>query len=123
MKRGVSLFIGAVIMLSFNMNVLAGEGHSQDQNVIKAVESFREGKKTEKRNHDEHASSNQNGEASSNHSHDNGAEQGGHGHGPVTETPPNLKILGTFGGINLSFILVGIWNRRFRRKVNINGNS
>jgi hypothetical protein len=42
---------------------------------------------------------------------------GGH-HGPVVETPPNYKILGTYGAVNLSFILIGIWNKWFRRKGN-----
>lgn len=42
-----------------------------------------------------------------------GMDMGG---GPVKETPPNMKILGTFGVVNLLFILMGIWNKWFRRK-------
>ncbi len=40
----------------------------------------------------------------------------GHGGGPVVETPPNYKALGAFGAINAGFILIGIWNKWFRRK-------
>jgi hypothetical protein len=49
-------------------------------------------------------------------------EEGGHEseghHGPVVETPPNYKVLGTYGAVNLSFILIGVWNKWFRRKEN-----
>jgi hypothetical protein len=44
-------------------------------------------------------------------------ESEGH-HGPVVETPPNYKILGTYGAVNLSFIMIGVWNKWFRRKGN-----
>ncbi|MFS0778917.1 hypothetical protein ABC255_23260 [Neobacillus sp. 3P2-tot-E-2] len=39
-------------------------------------------------------------------------------HGPVVEAPPNYKVLGSYGAVNLSFILIGIWNKWFRRKGN-----
>jgi cytoskeletal protein RodZ len=39
-------------------------------------------------------------------------------HGPVVETPPNYKVLGSYGAVNLSFILIGVWNKWFRRKGN-----
>jgi hypothetical protein len=44
--------------------------------------------------------------------------EGGHGHGGanLVEEPANMKVLGTFGAINLSFILIGIWNKWFKRK-------
>jgi hypothetical protein len=51
-----------------------------------------------------------------------GQDEGGHEseghHGPVVETPPNYKVLGTYGAVNLSFILIGVWNKWFRRKEN-----
>ncbi|MED1468647.1 hypothetical protein [Bacillus salipaludis] len=50
-------------------------------------------------------------------------EGSGHSHGPVIEKPANLKVLGTYGAVNLSFILIGIWNKWFRRKDGSNGNS
>lgn len=40
----------------------------------------------------------------------------------VRETPPNKKILGTFGAINLSFILIGVWYR-LRGEDGSHGNS
>lgn len=43
-------------------------------------------------------------------------EGGGHGHGPVVEAPPNFKVLGTYGAVNAAFILIGVWNKWFRRK-------
>lgn len=45
------------------------------------------------------------------------------GGGPVKETPANIKILGTYGAVNLSFILIGIWSKWFRRKDGSNGYS
>lgn len=44
--------------------------------------------------------------------------EGGNGHGGanLVEKPENMKVLGTFGAINLSFILIGIWNKWFKRK-------
>lgn len=46
------------------------------------------------------------------------SEVGGHGHGGenLVEKPANMKVLGTFGAINLSFVLIGIWNKWFKRK-------
>jgi hypothetical protein len=43
-------------------------------------------------------------------------EGSSHSHGPVVETPANVKVLGTFGAVNLAFILVGIWNKWLRRE-------
>ncbi|MEH7095012.1 hypothetical protein [Neobacillus vireti] len=40
----------------------------------------------------------------------------GHSHEPVKEEPANLKVLGTYGAVNLSFIIIGVWNKWFRRK-------
>jgi hypothetical protein len=42
---------------------------------------------------------------------------------PIKEAPPNAKVLGTYGVVNASFILIGIWNKWFRRKGGSNGNS
>ncbi|MDP4169311.1 MAG: hypothetical protein Q8906_01800 [Bacillota bacterium] len=44
-------------------------------------------------------------------------------HEPVKETPPNIKVLGTFGVINFSFIALGIWAKFFRRKGGSGGNT
>ena len=48
---------------------------------------------------------------------------GSHSHEPVKEKPANLKVLGTFGAVNLSFIMIGVWNKWFRRKGDSNVNS
>lgn len=45
------------------------------------------------------------------------------GHGPVEETPANVKVLGTYGAINLAFILIGIWNKWFRGRGDSLGNA
>lgn len=53
-----------------------------------------------------------------------GMDMGGsHSHGPVKETPPNVKVLGTFGAVNLSFIVIGVWHKLFRRKGGSDGTS
>ncbi|MEW9668138.1 hypothetical protein [Ammoniphilus sp. 3BR4] len=54
--------------------------------------------------------------------HGTGNSDEGH-HGPVVETPPNYKVLGTFGAINLVFILIGIWNKLLKRKGNTSWQS
>jgi len=38
------------------------------------------------------------------------------GEKPIKETPPNFKILGAYGAVNLVFILIGVWSKWFRRK-------
>jgi hypothetical protein len=45
------------------------------------------------------------------------------GEKPIKETPPNAKVLGTYGAVNLSFIIFGVWNKWFRRKDGSDGNS
>ena len=53
------------------------------------------------------------------HTSTNSSSEGGeHSHGqPVVETPPNYWVLGTFGAINAGFLLIGVWNKWFRRRV------
>lgn len=42
---------------------------------------------------------------------------GSHGaHKEVVETPPNTPVLATFGAINAAFLLIGVWNKWFRKK-------
>jgi hypothetical protein len=178
-KLFLSLFAIAFIF-SFNVTVLADEGHSDDSNVINATENFRNGITGEQKEHSEDAdthsgeaathkeeagahaeeaeahpeeadvhteaadahseAANGHSEASAAHgeeeedlsdeadthaeeagsheetgTHEEEAEAGDH-HGPVVETPSNYKVLGSYGAVNLSFILIGIWNKWFRRK-------
>jgi hypothetical protein len=42
---------------------------------------------------------------------------------PLKETPPNVKVLGTYGAVNAAFIIIGVWNKWFRRKDGTDGNS
>ncbi len=39
-----------------------------------------------------------------------------HGNTDYIEKPANIMVLGTYGAINISFILFGIWNKWFRRQ-------
>lgn len=42
---------------------------------------------------------------------------GGHGsHGNVVETPPNIPVLAAFGAVNGAFLLIGVWNKWFRKR-------
>lgn len=43
-------------------------------------------------------------------------EKDGQSHDPVQEQAPNVKVLGTYGVINLLLIVIGVWNKWFRRK-------
>jgi cobalamin biosynthesis Mg chelatase CobN len=38
-------------------------------------------------------------------------EEGGHGSEEITESAPNYRVLTVFGLINLTFILIGVWNK------------
>jgi hypothetical protein len=166
-KLLLSLFALAFI-LTFNITVIADEGHSHDSNIKQAAEKFKSGSNTNQEDvGDDHGHSNQpdtnhESTSSSSHTEDEGTheekghgssddhsdqekgtheekghgtsddhsdqeegtheEEGGHEseghHGPVVETPPNYKVLGTYGAVNLSFILIGVWNKWFRRKEN-----
>ncbi len=46
-------------------------------------------------------------------SHKSGDTKNGH----EDDGSPNYKVLGTYGAVNLSFILIGVWNKWIRRKV------
>lgn len=54
-----------------------------------------------------------------------GMDMGGHSHSDVQveEKPANIKVLGTDGAVNLSFIIIGVWNKWFRRKDGSDGDS
>jgi hypothetical protein len=42
---------------------------------------------------------------------------------PLKETPANAKVLGTYGAVNAAFIMIGVWNKWFRRKDGFDGNT
>lgn len=136
MNKGFILVFVLALIFSFNLSVLADEGH--DDNVKKATENFRNGTNGDKNEeidskdsddeqkaHSEEAdihskAKNTHSDAQDNHgeetdTHKDDAAADAH-HGPVVETPPNYKVLGAYGTVNLSFILIGVWNKWFRRK-------
>ncbi|WP_053368228.1 hypothetical protein [Bacillus sp. FJAT-27245] len=118
MEKWLPLLAAVVLIFSFSLNTSADAGHSHEQDVLNAAQKFRNGGKDSP--HSGHESGNK---EATGHRHDGSSGGGSHSHGPVTETPPNMKILGTFGGINLVFILIGIWNKWSRRKGDEHGNS
>ena len=134
MKKLFLFLFALAFIFSFNVRALANEGHSHSPNIKQATENL-------KKNHDESS-----GEAASmNHDSGNDMEgmdmegmnqdsgsdmegmdmenNGGKSHdhnAAVVEVPPNYKVLGTYGAVNLLFILVGVWNKWFRRKGDLN---
>jgi hypothetical protein len=136
-KSFISLFVLAFIF-SFNLSVYADKGH--DDSKPKSSEVIETETETETEDHSKEAEEHlkesdkhsKEAETHSNdaNSHSDGKEahssedkekehedeaDDGH-HGPVVETPPNYKVLGTYGAVNLSFILIGVWTKWFRRK-------
>jgi hypothetical protein len=53
---------------------------------------------------------------------ESGAEAHDH-HAAVVVVPPNYKVLGSYGAVNLLFILIGVWNKWFRRKGDLNNGN
>lgn len=94
-----------------------GENHDEESSTSTSGHSETDGHE-DGVNQEEGTHSNTEEEHSTDQSKsDAGHESEGH-HGPVVETPPNYKVLGTYGAVNLSFILIGVWNKWFRRKEN-----
>jgi hypothetical protein len=146
LKRALIPFLALAFILTINLIALADEGHSHDNDVKQATEKVNNGSslnKTEDSNVQGQTDHNDlNHDTSASHTDDHksvgtqqedhgtadshteekidsehGGESAGH-HGPVVETPPNYKILGAYGALNLSFIMIGVWNKWFRRKGN-----
>lgn len=125
MKK-LSLFILTIAFIfSFDVSALADEGHSHKPNLKQATENLKDGSTNNQDassgddstlKHDsesemegmDHDSGDDLEDESSGEVHDH--------HAAVVETPPNYKVLGTYGTVNLLFILIGVWNKWFRRK-------
>lgn len=126
MKKGFISFFVVAFIFSFNLSVSADEGH--DENVKQVTETFTNGSEhsEEAGTHSEAADAHDEEEDSHDkeagtHSEEeeaHGDAEAGDHHGPVVETPPNYKVLGSYGAVNLSFIILGVWNKWFRRKGN-----
>ncbi|WP_066252308.1 hypothetical protein [Neobacillus drentensis] len=130
MKK-LCLFIFAIAFIfSFDVRALADEGHSHTPNVKQATENL-------KKDHDESGGEDatmdhESGTDMEGMNHESGTDmegmdmEGGSSsevhdhHAAVVETPPNYKVLGTYGAVNLLFILIGVWNKWFRRKGDVN---
>ncbi|MEW9052394.1 MAG: hypothetical protein AB2392_14640 [Neobacillus sp.] len=140
-KSFISLFVLAFIF-SFNLLVFADKGHDDSKpessevtetetqtetetgeidHTKEAEEHLKEAEKHSKEAEKHSNDANSHSDGKENQStedkekeHEEEADDGHHG--PVVETPPNYKVLGTYGAVNLSFILIGVWTKWFRRK-------
>ena len=133
LKKLYLLIFTLVFIFSFDVRALADEGHSHTPNLKQATENLKnsgsksqdassEGDDMEGMNHDS-------GTDMEGMNHDSGTDMEGSGgethdhHAVVVEVPPNYKVLGTFGAVNLSFILIGVWNKWVRRKGDLNNGN
>jgi hypothetical protein len=127
----LSLFTLAFIF-SFNVRALADGDHSTT--IKHAAEKFKNGssnQQTEDNASMDHGSGSDmegmdHGSGSDMEGMDMEGDSGGEAHdhhAAVVETPPNYKVLGTYGAVNLLFILIGIWNKWFRRKGDVNNGN
>ncbi|MGG3467928.1 hypothetical protein ABES02_10665 [Neobacillus pocheonensis] len=145
MKKAFLFLFAVGFILSFDGRALAEEGHSLDQKMnhenMDHESMNNDGMDHESMNHEtgntatssehaNHGEGQQSNMEGMNHDNNNDMEgmnmdgNGGHDHhAPVVESLPNYKVLGTFGAVNLSFILIGVWNKWFRRKGLTNGNA
>lgn len=82
----------------------------QEETGIKAEESH----STE---NSEHGAENESSHSSEESEH---GEEGGHGTEEITESAPNYRVLTVFGLINLTFILIGVWNKLIKGRGNKN---
>lgn len=118
----------AILLLAPVSNVFADEGHSHSKDLYDDIQSFKGGERNIEGHHDEHNMSREEhnsmtGAESSDQDNFNSSAEGGHSHGTqvYVETPPNYTVLSVFGAVNLSFLVLGLWNSRIRKKVNTDG--
>jgi hypothetical protein len=131
-KSFISLFVLAFIF-SFNLSAFADKGHddskpessevtetdseTEAEDHSKEAEEQKHSEEAEKHSNDANSTSDEEENQSSEDKEKEHEEEADDGHhGPVVETPPNYKVLGTYGAVNLSFILIGVWTKWFRRK-------
>jgi hypothetical protein len=144
LKKLYLLIFTLVFIFSFDVRALADEGHSHTPNLKQATENLKnsgsksqdassEGDDMEGMNHDSgtdmEGMNHDSGTDMEGMNHDSGTDMEGSGgethdhHAVVVEVPPNYKVLGTFGAVNLSFILIGVWNKWVRRKGDLNNGN
>ncbi|MEH7439256.1 hypothetical protein V7182_17415 [Neobacillus drentensis] len=130
MKRVFVFLFAAAFIFAFDVRALAeNEGHSHDQKMNHEsmthddMNMDHEGMDMDHGSGSDHEGMDMD-EGSGTDMEGMDMEGGSHGHHePVVETPPNYKILGTYGAVNLVFILMGIWNKWFRRKGGVNNGN
>jgi hypothetical protein len=117
----------AILLLVPSSIALADEGHSHSKNLSDDIQSFKDGEESEDSPDDHNMSpdehNNMTETESSDHVESNAEGRHGHGTEVYVETPPNFTVLSIFGAINLSFLVIGLWNKRIRKKVEIDGNA
>lgn len=121
------VIIMAILFLVPSSITSADEGHSHSNDLSDDIELFKGGVESED-SHDEHNMSpeeHKNMTETESSGHDESSAEGGHGHGNkvYVETPPNYTVLSVFGVINFSFLVIGLWNKKIRRKVETDGNA
>jgi len=141
-KVFLCLFTLAFIF-SINVRALADGDHSK--NIKQATENFKNGSSNDQaednagmyhdNGSDMEGMDHDSGSDMEGMDHDNGSDMEGMDmeddssgaahdhHAAVVETPPNYKVLGTYGAVNLVFILIGVWNKWFRRKGDLNNGN
>ncbi len=110
----------AAFLLTFSSGVLAEENHPHNHgnghNITVDTTSSHEmpGMTSEQHQNMQSEGGLHSGahEITANEGHGEGHEMGEE----IVETPPNWGVLSTFGAINLAFILIGIWNKWFKKK-------
>lgn len=140
MKKLFLFILTIAFIFSFDVSALADEGHSHKPNLKQATENLKDGSTNNQDassgndsslDHDsESEMEGMNHESESDMdgmNHESGDDLEGESsgevhdhHAAVVETPPNYKVLGTYGAVNLLFILIGVWNKWFRRKGDLN---
>lgn len=119
------LFLATFLTLSlvFAFNVQADGDHSSHSNVSDAISNFRGN--DQQMPSDEHLHSEMNhddGHTTMESSGHSGLNHEGEGHSDtsaIEETPPNYKVLGTFGLINFGFLSLGALLKIRKRKEQI----
>ncbi|MCM3114199.1 hypothetical protein M3610_02690 [Neobacillus sp. MER 74] len=119
MKKLFLFIFALAFILSFDVRVFADEGHSHTPNLKQATENMKRETSV-----DDHATMNHDSRTDMEGMDKEGSgDEDQYHHGPLVESPPNYKVLGSYGAVNLLFVLIGVWNRWFRRKGDVNNGN
>ncbi|WP_144548653.1 hypothetical protein [Bacillus sp. X1(2014)] len=136
MKKIFIFIFALAFIFSFDVRVFADTGHSHTPNLKQAKENLKKdtsGGDDTTMNHDSgtdmEGMDHDSGTDMEGMNHNSGPDMEGNSgaahdhHGTVVESPPNYKVLGTYGAVNLSFVLIGVWNKWFRRMGDVNNGN